>query len=65
MRKFALQIAQENHEAMLAMDQEDEEKRLKRERDADTAAATAYANVEPLITKSKSNDAISESPVQP
>jgi hypothetical protein len=54
-RKFALSIAQENHDAILAMDQADEEKRLKRERDADTAAATAFANVEPLLTQSKSN----------
>ena len=56
-RKFALQIAQENHEAMLAMDQADEEKRLKRERDADAAAASAYANVEPLLTQPKSTEA--------
>ena len=54
-RKFALQIAQENHDAVLAMDQADEEKRLKRERDADAAAASAYANVEPLLTQTKSN----------
>ena len=62
-RKFALQIAQENHEAMLAMDQEDEEKRLKRERDADAAAASAYASVEPLLTQTKSKEA--EAPAAP
>ncbi|CAB9530591.1 expressed unknown protein [Seminavis robusta] len=55
-RKFALQIAQQNHDAILAMDQADEEKRQKRERAADAAAASAYANVEPLITQSKSTD---------
>lgn len=61
-RKFALQIAQENHDAILAMDQADEEKRQKRERDADTAAATAYANVEPLLTESKSGEAAAAVP---
>lgn len=55
-RNFALQIAQENHDAILAMDQADEEKRLKKERAADAAAASAFANVEPLLTKSKSED---------
>lgn len=64
-RKFALQIARENHDAILAMDQADEEKRLKRERDADTAAATAYANVEPLLTESKSKESATKSPIQP
>lgn len=60
-RKFALQIAKENHDAILAMDQADEEKRLKRERDADVAAATAYANVEPLLTQSKTSEAATSS----
>ena len=55
-RKFALQIAQENHDAILAMDQADEEKRLKKERAADQAAASAFANVEPLLTETKSDD---------
>lgn len=55
-RKFALQIAQENHEAMMAMDQADEEKRLKREKESDLAVGAAYANVEPLLTTSKSSD---------
>lgn len=52
-RKFALQIAQENHDAILAMDQADEEKRLKKEKMADQAAASAFANVEPLLTETK------------
>ena len=55
-RKFALQIAQENHDAILAMDQSDEEKRLRKERQADIAAATAYAQVEPLLTETKSKE---------
>jgi len=55
-RKFALQIAQENHDAVLAMDQSDEEKRLRKERQADIAAATAYAQVEPLLTEAKSKE---------
>lgn len=45
-RKFALQIAQENHDAIAALDQQDEEQRLKKERDADAAAASAFAKVE-------------------
>lgn len=61
-RNFALQIAQENHDAILAMDQAEDEKRKKRERDADAAAATAYAQVEPLLTKSKSFEAAPKTP---
>mmetsp|Transcript_23531 Transcript_23531/g.28272 ORF Transcript_23531/g.28272 Transcript_23531/m.28272 type:complete len:117 (+) Transcript_23531:65-415(+) len=49
-RKFALSIAQENHDAVTAMDQADEAKLKKKQRDADAAAASAYAKVEPLIT---------------
>ena len=49
-RAFALQIAQDNHDALLAMDQKEEEKRLKRERDADVAAASAFAKVQPILT---------------
>lgn len=48
-RKFALQIAQENHDAVVAMDQEEEQKRLKKERNADAAAAAAFAKVEPML----------------
>ena len=54
-RKFALQIAQQNHDAILAMDQADDEKRLKREREADIAAAAAGANVATLLVTSKSS----------
>lgn len=52
-RKFALQIAQENHDAVAAMDQQDEQQRLKKERSADAAAAAAFAKVEPLLTVPK------------
>ena len=44
-RKFALQIAQENHAAVAAMDQEDEQDRRKKERAADAAASAAFAKV--------------------
>jgi hypothetical protein len=52
-RQFALQIAQENHGAVAAMDQEEEQQRLKKERSADAAAAAAFAKVEPLLPVSK------------
>lgn len=45
-RQFALQIAQENHAAVAAMDQEEEKLRRKQERDADAAASAAFAKVE-------------------
>ncbi len=48
-RKFALQIAQENHDAVMAMEQEEEQQRLKKERAADAAADAAYAHVEPIL----------------
>ena len=48
-RKFALTIAQENLDANMANDAADETKRLKRQRDADIAAQTAFAKVEPLL----------------
>lgn len=49
-RAFALQIARENHGAILAMDAEEEEQRRKRERAADAAEASAYAKVKPILT---------------
>lgn len=49
-RAFALQIARENHDAVMAMDQEAEETRRKRERAADLAEASAYAKVQPILT---------------
>ena len=48
-RQFALQIAQENHDAMTAMEQEEEQRRLKKERAADAAANAAFAQVEPIL----------------
>mmetsp|Transcript_75815 Transcript_75815/g.114180 ORF Transcript_75815/g.114180 Transcript_75815/m.114180 type:complete len:97 (-) Transcript_75815:154-444(-) len=48
-RKFALQIAQENHDAVVAMDQQEEQQRLKKERVADAAASAAFAKVEPIL----------------
>ena len=48
-RSFALQIAQENHDANVALDEAESAKRLKREQQADSAAASAYAKVEPLL----------------
>ena len=51
-RAFALSIAQENHDANLAMDMTEEARRAKRERDADAAATAAFAKVEPLLPAS-------------
>mmetsp|Transcript_31573 Transcript_31573/g.64398 ORF Transcript_31573/g.64398 Transcript_31573/m.64398 type:complete len:174 (-) Transcript_31573:162-683(-) len=51
-RKFALSIAQENHDANLAIDMTEEARRAKRERDADDAASAAFAKVEPLLPSS-------------
>jgi hypothetical protein len=51
-RKFALQIAMENHDAIKAMDEQEEEAAKKRER-AEAAAETAYAKVQPLLTTEK------------
>lgn len=48
-RNFALQIAKENHDAVAAMDQEEEQQRLKKERAADAAADAAFAKVAPIL----------------
>ena len=48
-RSFALSIAQENHDANLAIDMTEQSRRLKRERLADEAAHAAFARVEPLL----------------
>jgi hypothetical protein len=48
-RKFALSIAQENHNANRAMDQQEEEQRAKREKMADAAAASAFEKVQPML----------------
>lgn len=52
-RAFALQIARENHDTLLAMDQEEEEQRKKKERAAEAAEASAFAKVQPILTKSE------------
>jgi hypothetical protein len=49
-RQFALQIAQENHDAVLAMDAAAEATRRKKEQAADAAAASAFAKVQPILT---------------
>lgn len=51
-RSFALSIAQENHDANLAIDMTEEARRTKRENDADAAATAAFAKVEPLLPAS-------------
>jgi cell division protein FtsL len=56
-RQFALQIAQENHDAIRAMDEADNEARLKRERAAEAASESAFAKVKPILTQEK-NDGI-------
>lgn len=48
-RAFALSIAQENHDAVAAMDAKEELDRTKRLRDADAAVAVAAAKVAPLL----------------
>jgi hypothetical protein len=50
-RQVALQIAQENHDALAAMDQAAEEERKKRETRADAEASAAYAKVKPILSK--------------
>ena len=52
-RKFALQIAQENHDAIKAMDAEEDEHRQKRERVANAEVDSAFAKVKPILTQDK------------
>ncbi|KAL3827050.1 hypothetical protein ACHAXA_007557 [Cyclostephanos tholiformis] len=51
-RSFALSIAQENHDANLAIDMTEEARRARREREADEAATIAFSKVEPLLPAS-------------
>ena len=53
-RQFALQIAQENHDAVAAMDQKEEQDRLKKERAADAAATAAFSKVEHTLPQQAS-----------
>ena len=49
-RAFALQIARENHDAILALDQTEEQQRQKKVAVADAAEKMAFAKVQPLLT---------------
>jgi hypothetical protein len=50
-RAFALQIARENHDALLEMDRNEEARKLRqKQRDADAAAESAFAKVRPILT---------------
>mmetsp|Transcript_19771 Transcript_19771/g.30850 ORF Transcript_19771/g.30850 Transcript_19771/m.30850 type:complete len:115 (+) Transcript_19771:167-511(+) len=51
-RQLTLSIAQENHDANLAMDMTEEAKRARRQRDADAAASAAFEKVENLLPAS-------------
>ena len=53
-RQFALQIAQENHDAVVAMDQKADQERRRKERAADDAAKAAFAKVQPILTTAAS-----------
>ena len=66
-RSFAYSIAIENHDANMALDTEEESRRLRKEREAEAAESAAYAKVEPLLpmtlnksTSNVSNTAASE-----
>jgi hypothetical protein len=52
-RQFALQIAQENHDAIRAMDAAEDEARQRKERAADAASESAFAKVKPILTQEK------------
>ena len=57
-RAFALQIARENHDVILALDQTEEQQRIKRAAVADAAEKVAFAKVQPILTNTASSDAI-------
>lgn len=57
-RAFALQIARENHDAILALDQTEEQQRQKREAVADAAEKLAFAKVQPILTNPSRSDVI-------
>ena len=64
-RRFALEIAQENHDAVTAMDQEEEQQRLKKEKAANSAADAAYAKVEPTLKIPLAGQSKTESVTKP
>mmetsp|Transcript_5718 Transcript_5718/g.14284 ORF Transcript_5718/g.14284 Transcript_5718/m.14284 type:complete len:91 (+) Transcript_5718:80-352(+) len=55
-RKFALEIAQENHDAVTAMDRQEEKQRSKKEKAADAAAEIAFSKVEPILAIPSTNE---------
>ena len=57
-RQFALQIAQENHDAIKAMDAEEDEHRQKRERAANAEVEKSFAKVKPILTQGKDGDIV-------
>ena len=59
-RKFALSMAQENHDANRAADLAEQNRRAKQEKMADAAAASAFAKVEPILTVPKEERAAEE-----
>ena len=60
-RSFAYSIALENHDANVALDNEEESKRLRMEKQAEAAESAAFAKVEPLlpVTLNKSSSTVS------
>lgn len=48
-RAFALQIARENHDAILALDQTEDQQRQKRAAVAEAAEKLAFAKVQPIL----------------
>ena len=57
-RAFALQIARENHDAILALDQTEDQKRQKKVTIADAAEKMAYAKVQPILLMNNNNDEV-------
>jgi hypothetical protein len=57
-RAFALQIARENHDAIMALDQTEEQDRKKRVAAADAAEKMAFAKVQPILTNPTGANAI-------
>lgn len=56
-RAFALQIARENHDAILALDQTEDQQRQKRAAAADAAEKLAFAKVQPILTNTSTSNA--------
>lgn len=56
-RAFALQIARENHDTILALDQTEEQQRQKKTAAADAAEKLAFSKVQPILNISVSSGA--------